>query len=146
MKIGDGHFWGVMSGTSVASPTVAGIIAQWLQINPSLGPNDIKNIITETAIKDEFTENVNFGFHFGPNGKIDAFAGARLILSQMSNHDLSGDVNNDGEVNIKDVTTLIDYLLGSDVSTFNGINADVNQDNKISISDITALIDILLDS
>lgn len=146
MKIGDGHFWGVMSGTSVAAPTVAGIIAQWLQINPNLGPNDIKNIIAETAIKDEFTENEEYGFHFGPNGKIDAMAGAKFILNQMAGHHLSGDVDDDGIVSIHDVSLLIDYLLSLQTGSFNRANADLNQDGDITISDVTALIDILLAS
>ena len=56
---------------------------------------------------------------------------------------LLGDVNNDGMVNIADVTSLIDYLLGSG-SNINLKNADVNQDGSINIADVTALIDMLL--
>ena len=56
---------------------------------------------------------------------------------------IRGDVNNDGAVNIADVTALIDYLLGSS-SNVNELAADVNNDNAINIADVTALIDILL--
>ena len=56
---------------------------------------------------------------------------------------IPGDVNDDGEVTIKDVTTLIDYLLGSDV-TINELAADVKTDSEITIADVTALIDMLL--
>ena len=55
-----------------------------------------------------------------------------------------GDVNNDGQVTIADVTTLIDYLLGSSPASFNAVNADVNNDSNITIGDVTALIDMLL--
>lgn len=54
-----------------------------------------------------------------------------------------GDVNHDGYVNIKDVTDLIDYLLG----TNNGVCevcANVKDDGAINIADVTALIDLLL--
>ena len=54
-----------------------------------------------------------------------------------------GDVNDDGQVSIKDVTTLIDYLLGGDV-TINELAADVKADGNISIADVTTLIDMLL--
>ena len=54
-----------------------------------------------------------------------------------------GDVNDDGVVNIADVTALIDYLLGSG-NTINLKNSDVNQDGVINIADVTALIDMLL--
>ena len=55
-----------------------------------------------------------------------------------------GDVNNDGQVTISDVTVLIDYLLGDVSSSFSFVNADMNHDNSISIGDVTALIDMLL--
>ena len=56
-----------------------------------------------------------------------------------------GDVNDDGDVNIADVTTLIDYLLGGGV-VINQRNSDVNQDEDINIADVTSLIDMLLSS
>ena len=55
-----------------------------------------------------------------------------------------GDVNMDGSINIADVTTLIDYLLGSPVSPFDPEAADVANDGAINIADVTALIDRLL--
>lgn len=55
-----------------------------------------------------------------------------------------GDVNNDGEVNISDVTDLIDYLLGGDASAINLAAADVDGDDEVSIADVTSLIDMLL--
>jgi hypothetical protein len=57
---------------------------------------------------------------------------------------LRGDVNEDGAVNISDVTALIDYLLSGDTEGVNLDNADCNQDSSINISDVTALIDYLL--
>ena len=58
---------------------------------------------------------------------------------------ITGDVNDDGSVNISDVTALIDYLLGGD-DEINAQAADLTEDNDISIADITALIDFLLSS
>lgn len=56
-----------------------------------------------------------------------------------------GDVNEDGDVNIADVTALIDYLLGNNASsTFSTEAADVHSDGDINIADVTALIDLLL--
>ena len=58
------------------------------------------------------------------------------------NASLRGDVNGDGSVNISDVTTLIDLLLGG--GSISNPAADCNQDSSINISDVTALIDYLL--
>ncbi len=55
-----------------------------------------------------------------------------------------GDVNDDHEVGIADVTDLIDYLLGNDSLSINLLNADVDGDEAVGISDVTALIDLLL--
>ena len=55
-----------------------------------------------------------------------------------------GDVNDDGNVTISDVTALIDYLLTGNADAINVDNADVNADGDVSISDVTALIDYLL--
>ena len=55
-----------------------------------------------------------------------------------------GDVNMDGDVNIADVTALIDYLLNGDDSVIDLTAANVNEDNSVDISDVTHLIDMLL--
>lgn len=55
-----------------------------------------------------------------------------------------GDVNGDGEVNITDVTVLINYLLTDDASFIVIEKADINGDGDINITDVTALVNILL--
>ncbi len=57
---------------------------------------------------------------------------------------LRGDVNGDGQVNISDVTALINYLLTSDTTGINVKALDCNQDGKVGIGDVTALINYLL--
>ena len=57
---------------------------------------------------------------------------------------IRGDVNSDGEVNISDVTVLINYLLSHDATGINLEAANCNQDGDINISDVTVLINYLL--
>ncbi len=57
---------------------------------------------------------------------------------------LKGDVDDDGEVAINDVTVLIDALLQGDYSAINEMNADYDEDGEISISDVSMIIDYLL--
>ena len=65
------------SGTSMAAPTVAGIIALWLEANPKLTPAELKDIIIQSARTDSFTEAKPDRFG---NGKIDAKRGLELVL------------------------------------------------------------------
>lgn len=57
---------------------------------------------------------------------------------------LKGDVNNDGKVNISDVTDLINYLLSGNAEGVNLWAADVDSNGNINIGDVTSLINYLL--
>ncbi|MBP5498669.1 MAG: S8 family serine peptidase [Muribaculaceae bacterium] len=76
-----GYPYGSMSGTSMSCPTVSGIIALWLQANPTLTLDDIKEIIAATSRNDEFTavNPIKWGY-----GKIDAAAGIEYIKEMTS--------------------------------------------------------------
>ncbi len=136
----DGSVWGVMQGTSMAAPTVAGIIAQWLQLKPDLTPGEIKDIIAHTAIKDGFTQSPRFG----PNGKIDAMAGIQYILANMPVDVTLGDLNGDGLIDIVDLTMLISVVLGNDINALIPAACDLDQNGYLDIVDVTMLISMIL--
>ena len=75
------------------------------------------------------------------NGKLDVNAGMRYVLHLQT---VDGDVNNDGEVNISDINTLIDIILGGNVSDDILSSADVNNDGEVNISDVSYVIDVIL--
>lgn len=59
---------------------------------------------------------------------------------------LMGDVDNDGEVGISDVSAFIDYLLSGDATGLNLANADLDADSEVAINDVSILIDKLLNN
>ena len=61
---------------------------------------------------------------------------------QGGDESVPGDVNNDGKVNVSDVTALVNMILG--VASMDQERADVNGDGKVNVSDVTALINIIL--
>ena len=73
-----------LSGTSMASPMVAGIAALILDANPYLSAQQVKDIIMQTARQDNFTGvipdsgNVQWGA-----GKINAYAAVKLALETI---------------------------------------------------------------
>lgn len=53
-----------------------------------------------------------------------------------------GDVNSDDNVNVTDVTTLVNMILGA--IPVDIVHADVNGDGNVNVSDVTALVNIIL--
>lgn len=62
---GRNNYWGVMNGTSMATPVATGIMALWLQADPDLTSADIHRIVSSSA-------------------KIDATAGLAEILAGVN--------------------------------------------------------------
>ncbi|MBR5726549.1 MAG: leucine-rich repeat protein [Muribaculaceae bacterium] len=67
-----------------------------------------------------------------------------IVEAEMPVEHIRGDVNGDNEVNISDVTALINYLLTDDASLIHLDAADANEDGYVNISDVTVLINYLL--
>ena len=64
----------------------------------------------------------------------DVFIGAEFVF--VADH---GDANGDGEFNIIDVLTVLNYILGKDPQPFDFEQADMNGDGVIDISDAMAI-------
>ncbi len=74
------YSYGTMTGTSMASPHVTGVVATWLAADSTLTPDGVRSIIARTATHDEFTgqtPNNIYGY-----GKIDAHAGLSLVIRE----------------------------------------------------------------
>lgn len=73
-----GYPWGVSTGTSMSTPIVAGIIALWLEADPTLTPDDIRDVFLRTCYKKEpllSYPNNKWGY-----GEINAYEGMLDIL------------------------------------------------------------------
>lgn len=70
-------YWTIQQGTSQSSPAMAGIAALWLQANPNLTPEQIRQIAKETAAPTP-TMTAQCGA-----GKVDALAGIKKALEMV---------------------------------------------------------------
>ncbi len=62
----------------MAAPFMGGVLALWLQADPTLTVDEVKDIIKETAVQDEFTRANPHRFGVG---KVDALAGIKKVLN-----------------------------------------------------------------
>ena len=112
----------------------------------SAGIVTIKGLYAPLSIgfKDDDKNKIYLGednmFHY-PNRWVDLYAFNTYISFTNS---LLGDVNGDHDVNVTDVTVLMDRIMGHEVDGFNQDNADVTRDGDISVTDVTALVDHIL--
>ena len=55
-----------------------------------------------------------------------------------------GDANNDGQVNVTDITTLVSYIMGNQPTKFVFGLADIHTDGQINVTDIAATVNVIL--
>lgn len=73
--------YGNMTGTSMASPAATGVIALWLEADPTLTRDRIIDVLSKSCIRDDavVADSKKAGY-----GKIDAYAGLKYILTGES--------------------------------------------------------------
>lgn len=77
------NLWKQEVGTSMSTPFVAGSIALWLEANPDLTVNDVKDIIARTSVVDEQVLAVDDPARWGA-GKFNALAGLKEAVRMAS--------------------------------------------------------------
>lgn len=84
---GNPYAFCAMSGTSMSSPYMAGVAALWLEANPKLSHQQIREIAMKTATNDNECNEGNHFFGEGRQagaGKLNAYAGLMYILNENS--------------------------------------------------------------
>lgn len=69
--------WGIDTGTSMATPVVASIVALWLQLCPTLTPDEVKDVIAHTST--HYNTSLTYPNNRYGWGQIDALKGIRYI-------------------------------------------------------------------
>ncbi len=88
---GQTYYFGSMQGTSMASPFVAGVVATWMQADPTLNTYEVRDILRTTARHDSYTgsaPNNTWGY-----GKIDAYAGLIEVIRRRAQREAENNRN-----------------------------------------------------
>ena len=72
------YAWNANSGTSMATPAVAGAIALWLQAKPTLTPEEAMEVISRTSR--HYDSSLSYPNNLYGHGQIDAYRGLLDIL------------------------------------------------------------------
>ena len=137
----DTQGYNLKSGTSMAAPCVAGVMALMLEKNGDLSPADICMTLETTAKKLTETKDNFFG-----TGLIDAFQAVNSIkigdfsLNKVSINDK--DANNNGHLNPGEYVRLSVSVHNDSEKEYNNIKAVISCSNEyVTIADAEANID-----
>ena len=136
IKIDDDQYLNWESGNTVMTGETKGDVTVALD---SVGNALIKYNVTEDRYLQYNASSPRFCFYKGTQKY------PQLYVKVAATPDVKlGDVNGDGDVNVNDVTVLINYILGKNPTPFVEANANVNGDEGINVNDVTALINMIL--
>ncbi len=80
---GASYYYDIEVGTSMASPFVAGTVALWLQANPELTPDHVREIINTSSDGDAYTGETRPNTTWGA-GKVNAFKGLLKAIDGLT--------------------------------------------------------------
>ena len=123
-------------------------------------PREFAGLTLEVTDKDSIYSSLLLGAHARVNaafarvdnaalkltGKVEGFdyaAAAAKLAEIIGVPTLKGDANGDGEVNITDVSWVLDDINGVENEGFNKEAADVNNDGEVNITDVSLILDII---
>ncbi len=117
------------SETAAVTGTEGALFTIGLKADTSVPNGDYQGMASDIVLTDEY-------------GTQQALADAEFSWSVVTYY--MGDVNHSGTVDISDVVSCVDYVLGISSSNFYDDRADMNGDTVINISDIVMMVDTIL--
>jgi len=148
----------VMNPADEQQVTTSSFLASWSDATPAAGVDsytlqyatqgnaqEVTGITAQSYLLENLIAGATYSYKVKAlyvDGTESAWSNTQQVtLLQPAPAYETGDVNQDGIVNIADVTSLIDSLMGEGEMTS---TADVNGDGVVDIADVTALVDLLL--
>lgn len=117
------------SETAAVTGTEGALFTISLKADTSVPNGDYQGMASDIVLTDEY-------------GTQQSLTDAEFSWSVLTYY--MGDVNHSGTVDISDVVSCVDYVLGISSSNFYDDRADMNGDTVINISDIVMMVDTIL--
>jgi hypothetical protein len=94
----------------------------------------------DDAVIKEFTESGTIVWSYTHSGNNANIARAQRYPLDAFDDTLLGDINEDGELNILDIVSLVNLVLAEEYNS----NGDINGDGSLNILDIVSLVNLIL--
>ncbi|MBQ2344359.1 MAG: leucine-rich repeat protein, partial [Prevotella sp.] len=107
-------------------------------------PIDIDDDVFMSWSHNQIYEDCTLYVPRGTKAAYQAAKGWKNFLKIEEVGKLVGDVNGDDIVNIVDVITTVNYILGNGEDTFDETVADMNDDGNVNIVDVTLIVNAIL--
>jgi len=139
--------WEVYINEGLDKPTGIDIYENRLVVSDyASGDIIIYDISTNTPYElgriDTGNENNIMGIKIGPNQKIWYINYEKDEVVRIDYNMIIGDINNDGNINVVDIVTLVDHILNP--TGFELEQGDINNDGTINIVDVVQLVNYIL--
>lgn len=147
---------------TVINITANGAELQWTPVsnetlwNVEYGPSDfqpgsgvlVTELISNSLILDSLIPDTEYEFYVQAVCDPDdtsPWAGPEAFTTlEGSGPDLPGDANCDGNVDVLDIITIVNYIMGASPDPFCFENADINQDVAVDVLDIIGTVNIIM--
>lgn len=140
-----GKHYGINGGSTSCRLIMSGATTKLTAFAQSL--STIRHM--QPTLNDGLTITQPTGAYFNSDGTVSNPNGSPVVNKTVvisKPEGMMGDVNNDGVVNITDVTVLITAVLSESYSSINLTNSDMSGDGILNVTDITILISNVLSS
>lgn len=128
---GHNNYWHQQIGTSMATPVVAGGVALWLEADPTLTVDDVKDIIAKTSIVDADVTGSGDPVQWGA-GKFDAYSGLKEVLRRQAG--ISEVMAEDNKLMVKAVSEDVYEVFLNGIDVINAIVYNISGQPVISQS------------
>ena len=144
-EIGESAFYGCTGLTSVSIGNSVTTIDNWAFCRCT-GLKKVYSLNPVPPVIDKGTFETYHADLFVPKGCYLKYKEAEYwknftFISEINVE--TGDIDGDGEINVGDVTALINKLLNA--ASFDDDVCDINGDGEVNVTDVTSLINIILE-
>lgn len=121
------------NGSSIFVPKNGKVL---LRITPNAG----EELVSATLDGKDITPDIKDNVYIATADK----ANAKLVVKFSGAKTQQGDANGDGSVNVTDIISVANYILGAASGSFDSSAADMNGDGDVNVTDIISMANYIL--